>query len=368
MSKHIVIDARQFSTSSGRYVRELLSGLEKLDKENQYSILLLPEDIESYKPTNPNFTSVSAPFTQFSLSEQIGLLTFIYKLKPDLVHFAFAQQPMFYLKNKITTIHDLTALNYNSSEIPKPLYLYLRFFYRALIKSATRRSKYILTPSEFTKQELINLTNQPEDKIIVTYEAAGNKAPSESKPKFAEHIDQYNYIMYTGRPVLHKNLINLVKAFEKLHTNKPNLKLVLVGKLEKHYHKIQKYIEKNKIQNVIFTGFIPDSELNWLYKHCAAYVFPSLSEGFGLPGLEAMVQGAPVVSSNATCLPEIYGDAALYFNPNDPEDIALKIERVLGDNTYRKQLIAKGAKQVKKYSWEKTAKQTLAVYNKALGK
>jgi glycosyltransferase involved in cell wall biosynthesis len=117
---------------------------------------------------------------------------------------------------------------------------------------------------------------------------------------------------------------------------------------------------------VIFTGFVSEGELKWLYQNCVAYVFPSLSEGFGLPALEAIVSGAPVASSNATCLPEVYGDAAHYFDPLNVEDMAAKVGDIIDDPKLRAELIAKGKKQAAKYSWRRMAEQTLAVYNRAL--
>ena len=146
----------------------------------------------------------------------------------------------------------------------------------------------------------------------------------------------------------------------------PDLKLVLVGRKDALYKKHERYVAKKKIEGVIFTGYVPDGQLSWLYENCAAYIFPSLSEGFGLPGLEAMHQGAPVVSSNATCLPEVYGDAAEYFDPLDVDDIAKKINKVITDDNRRKELIKLGSKQVAKYSWRRMAEQTLTEYKKAL--
>jgi glycosyltransferase involved in cell wall biosynthesis len=143
--------------------------------------------------------------------------------------------------------------------------------------------------------------------------------------------------------------------------------LVLAGKKDQNYKLIEaKAKEGNLLDGVIFTGFVSEGELRWLYENCSAYIFPSLSEGFGLPGLEAMMHGAPVVSSNATCLPETHGDAAHYFDPLDTEDIAKKISEVLDDIKLRKELIEKGKKQAAKYSWRRMAEQTLAVYNKVL--
>ena len=142
--------------------------------------------------------------------------------------------------------------------------------------------------------------------------------------------------------------------------------LVLVGKKDINYERLEQQSRADLINNIVFTDFVSESQLRWLYENCSAYVFPSLSEGFGLPAIEAMVHGAPVVSSDATCLPEIYGDAALYFDPLDTTDMANKIEELLENKKLAKDLIEKGYKQAAKYSWERMAKQTLIVYEKAL--
>ena len=172
---------------------------------------------------------------------------------------------------------------------------------------------------------------------------------------------------YVGRPTPHKNLERLVEAFEILNQEREDLFLVLAGKNDKNYQRIKRLVDsKNLTSQVIFTDFVSEGQLRWLYENCQAYIFPSLSEGFGLPGLEAMIHGAPVVSSNATCLPEIYGDAAHYFNPLDVEDMAEKINEVISDNTLRQRLVKTGHAQAARYSWQKTARQTLEIYKSLL--
>jgi glycosyltransferase involved in cell wall biosynthesis len=141
---------------------------------------------------------------------------------------------------------------------------------------------------------------------------------------------------------------------------------VLAGKKDANYQRIEALVQKNGTTGVIFTDFVSEGQLRWLYESCAAYVFPSLSEGFGLPGLEAMQHGAPVVSSDATCLPEIYGAAAHYFDPLDPQAMADAINEVLTDKVLRQKLVAAGGDQVKKYSWQRMAEQTLELYQQAL--
>jgi glycosyltransferase involved in cell wall biosynthesis len=174
--------------------------------------------------------------------------------------------------------------------------------------------------------------------------------------------------MYLGTAFPHKNLERLVEAFDILHAIHPGLKLVLVGKKEKHYEELAQKVQAHpSAKNIIITGFLPDEQAKWLYEHCQAYVFPSLSEGFGLPALEAMGYGAAVVSSNATCLPELYGEAAQYFDPNGAKAMAVKISEVLGDKKLRGRLVTNGRKQVEKYSWHRMAEETMIVYKELLG-
>jgi glycosyltransferase involved in cell wall biosynthesis len=173
--------------------------------------------------------------------------------------------------------------------------------------------------------------------------------------------------MYIGRPLPNKNLQRLIEAFSIIKTTDPDFVLVLAGKKDVLYSKIEEDVKTKAIDNIVFTGFVSEGQLRWLYENCQAYVFPSLSEGFGLPGLEAMIHGAPVVSSNFTCLPEVYGEAVEYFDPMDVDDMASAIKRVINNETLRKKLIAAGYKQAAKYSWERMTKQTLQVYKTILG-
>jgi glycosyltransferase involved in cell wall biosynthesis len=144
--------------------------------------------------------------------------------------------------------------------------------------------------------------------------------------------------------------------------------LVLVGKKNASALQTEAYFTDQNYKNIVFTGFVADDQLAWLFKNCQAYIFPSLMEGFGLPGLEAMAYGAPVASSNATCLPEVYGKAAHYFTPTNVDSIAHAVEDILSNPTYRNELIANGYERVKTYSWQRMAEQTLAVYMNAIKK
>jgi glycosyltransferase involved in cell wall biosynthesis len=236
--------------------------------------------------------------------------------------------------------------------------------YKFVIKRAVRKSAKVIVDSDFVRNYLINFSGIKPDKISVIYEAADAIT---DRPEPLPELAGYRFLMYVGRPTPHKNLERLIEAFRQLQAQHPDLKLVLAGKQDANYQRIESSVHKKGLRGIIFTGFISEGQLRWLYENCAAYVFPSLSEGFGLPGLEAMQCGAPVVSSNATCLPEIYGDAAHYFDPRDVLAMAAAINEVLTDTKLRQKLVQAGHDQVRKYSWQRAAEQTLAVYKEALG-
>lgn len=361
--KRIVIDARELRTSSGRYVERLLHYLQQIDHEHEYKVLITSKDIDGWQPTNPNFTAVACDHKEFTFDEQLGLRRQIKKLKPDLVHFAFPQQPIWYRGRTVTTIHDLTTLRFNNPDKNPAVFRIKQQVYKHVIKRAARKATHVMTGSQFVKDDVARFTGINPDKITVTYESADPIAdPSERLPG----LGGKQFLMYIGRPTPHKNLERLIDAFVSLKAQYPGLLLVLAGKKDANYRRIETSVQKRGIKGVVFTDFVSEGQLRWLYEHCAVYVFPSLSEGFGLPGLEAMQHGAPVVSSDATCLPEIYGTAAHYFDPHDTQNMTDAINRVLADQKLRRQLVSAGQTQTHAYSWQRCAEQTLAVYVSAL--
>ena len=174
-------------------------------------------------------------------------------------------------------------------------------------------------------------------------------------------------MLYVGNAYPHKNLERLIKVFLKLKKNHNDLNLVLVGKEDYFYKRLKKYAQEIKAP-VTFAGFVPDKDLEVFFREAICYVFPSLYEGFGLPPLEAMTQGCPVVSSKESCLPEVLQDAATYFDPYDEEDIIKKIEKIINNQNLRAGLIQKGFEQYKKFSWDKAVEETLRVYKEVLRK
>jgi glycosyltransferase involved in cell wall biosynthesis len=361
--KKIVIDARESGTSTGRYIDKLIEYLHDLNPHFEIILLTKPHKVESLKKIAPKFQVLESPYKEFTFSEQIGFLRQLNKVKADLVHFGKTEQPVLYRGKTVTTIHDLTTARFRNPSKNWLVFTFKLLVYRWVVKEVAFKSRAVIVPSEYVKKDLQAYAKISLDKISVTYEATDKITDAQEA---IESLTNKQFIMYVGRPQPHKNLNRLVQAFAELKMNHPDLRLVFVGKSDVLYKNLELYVKKQKVSNVIFTGYVSEGRLRWLYEHAAAYVFPSLSEGFGLPPLEAMIHGAPIVSSNATCLPEIYGDAAHYFDPTDVDDMARKIDEVLSNPKLREELVEKGKIQVKKYSWKRMTEQTLDVYKKVL--
>lgn len=360
--KHIVIDARSRPSSTGRYIDRLLEHLQHVDQQHRYTVLLRPGD--NWQPQAPNWSTIVCPYKQFSFNP-VPLITFglfLSRLKPDVVHFGMTpQEPIWFFGKRVTTTHDLTMLRFvRAGKLPQWLHALRMVGYRFLFWYAHKRASQIIVPTQFVANDLTSLRPWTKEKITVTYEAS--EPPLDTAAKQLRGVKE-PFIMHVGSPLPHKNIERLIAAFEILKRSQPNLQLVLPGKKEQYFERLEASLQDNPIKDsVIIPGFVSDAELKWLYQNAEAYVLPSLSEGFGLPGLEAMAHGCPLVSSSATCMPEVYGNAAHYFDPENVEDMAAKINEVISSAAMRRDLIRKGYAQIKKYSWRKMAEQTRAVY------
>lgn len=361
--KHLVIDARESGTSTGRYIDKLIEYLHRLHLNHDITILTKTNRLDYLQKIAPNFKVIGTPYKEFSFAEQLGFRKQISSLKPDLVHFGMVQQPLLYHGRTVTTMHDLTTTRF-SNPAKNPIVFWVKQqVYKIVNVVAAHKSAHIIVPSNFVRQDVASYCHVPLSKITVTYESA-DVMPAGSAAY--EPVKDNPFIMYIGRPTPHKNLARLIDAFVELQKTRPDLYLVLAGKKDALYAMHEQSVTERGIRNVIFTDFIPDAQYRWLLEHCLAYVFPSLSEGFGLPGLEAMLHGAAVVASNATCLPEVLGDAAHYFDPLDVKDMTSKIAEVIDNQRLRDVLIQKGKVQAAKYSWQRMAEQTLEIYEQAL--
>jgi glycosyltransferase involved in cell wall biosynthesis len=359
----IAIDARESGTSTGRYVDKLIEYLHKLEPEFDIVVLTKAQRIDYFKTIAPRFATEQTRYKEFTFGEQLGLLRQVWGLKADLVHFAVTQQPVLYGGRVVTTVHDLITARFYNPTKNRLVFTVKQQVYKWVIKRVAKKSVRILTPTEFVKNDLVAFARINPDKVTVTYEAA-DKITEPPEP-FTGLADK-EFVMYVGRPQPHKNLRRLIDAFALVKKQHPDLHLVLAGKNDKAFEQLKSYANMNAIKDVVFTGFVSEGQLRWFYEQARAYVFPSLSEGFGLPGLEAMHYSLPVVSSNATCLPEVYQNAALYFDPKNINDMAEKISAVLDNPELAQKLIREGRQLVQAYSWRRMAEQTLEAYNKAL--
>ncbi len=359
----VVIDARESGTSTGRYVDKLVEYVHTLDLSFEIILLAKPHRVSFFEELAPNFKVVESPYKEFTLSEQLGFLKQIKSLGADLVHFTMTQQPVLYRGLSVTTIHDLTAIRFRNPAKNPVVFTFKQQVFKWVIKRAAKKSARIITISEFVKKDIAEYAGVNPDKITVTYEAA-DRILADAEPVVG--LERASFIMYVGRPTPHKNLKRLIQAFYLAQKTHQDLRLVLVGKTDDNYRRLQAWVDKKGISNVVFTDFATEGQLRWLYERARAYVFPSLSEGFGLPPLEAMIHGCPVISSNATCLPEINKNGALYFDPLDVNDIAEKIGGVLENPGIAERLAKEGKAVAAQYSWQRMAEQTLAVYQDAL--
>lgn len=375
----IGIDARLYGPLDkgiGRYTQKIIQQIEHLDQENEYFIFLRRENFDLLscakasegRYVNPHFHKILADYPLYSFKEQILLPLKLKKYHLDLVHFPHYNVPILYRGKFVITIHDLIHLKFNRQATTRfwPFYFLKYLFSRLITRLAIKRAIKILTVSEFVKNQIISYYKVNPNKITVIYEAT-NMAKKILPTNIQYPISgiQYPYLLYVGNAYPHKNLERLLQAF-KLVTDKlptTNYKLILVGKIDYFYQRLKKMVQELKLdERVIFAGAISDQELTNLYQNALAYVFPSLMEGFGLPGLEAMSHNCPVLSSNAGSLPEIYGKAAFYFDPIDTNDIAEKIKKIITEPDLREKLKKLGLEQVKKFSWKSCAEKTLKIY------
>ncbi len=361
----IVIDGRMLGwTGIGRYTKNLLKGLEKLDKKNEYFVLVQKSDWKAYSPAK-NFKKVECNIDPYGRANHAELPEVLRELKPDLVHFTHFPVPLGYNDPFVVTVHDLTLLDYNTARgglLPSLVYTAKQRLMKSVLKHALTAAKTVITPTQFVADDLVSRFKVAENKLAVTYEAAEKLA---GKPKKAGIKGPF--ILYAGNFYPHKNVAILIKALPEVLINHPVLKLVLVGPEDYFQGKLKQLAKKLGVEkSVVFPGFVEYERLLGFYKEAELFVFPSLSEGFGLGPLEAMAQGTPVLSSDASCMPEVLGEAAIYFDPHNHEQLAEEIDAALNSPEELVGLKKLGQKQATKYSWDKMAKQTLKIYDQAL--
>lgn len=372
MKKHIVIDARLYGpkhTGIGRYTKNLLIALKQLPNFNKYKFTLivyknLSEQIR--KDLGDRFNYFETDILHYSIKEQLILPFIIYSLKPDLVHFTHFNKPLLFFGNSVVTIHDLIKHFFKGKETTTRtqfLYWIKYVSYLVLINTVIKTSK-IIVPSNYWRDYLIkNFKLKPKD-ITTTHEAVDpNFFQGQSKLDLESISKPENYIIYTGNLYPHKNINIIFQALKQI----PDIKLKIICARSFFSQKIEKAVAQQKISSQVkFLGYLDDKDFKNTYQKALALVHPSFMEGFSLTGLEAMALNCPVVSSNSSCLPEIYQDSVLYFDPHKPNELISQINKLKKSPKLRNQLILAGNKQFKKYSWIHTATETLDVYQNLL--
>jgi glycosyltransferase involved in cell wall biosynthesis len=360
----IGIDCRLWNeTGVGRYIRNLVLNLQEIDKQNNYVLFVLPKDFEQVKSIirSPQFIVEAVNIRWHTIKEQIKFPSILNKNNLDLVHFPYFAVPIFYNRPFVVTIHDLIQYHFSSgqaSTLPLPVYNLKLLGYKFVLSKACQKAKNIITVSNATKQEITNHLRINPSKISVIYEGIDGNIENSKLKDFSSE----KYFLYVGNAYPHKNLKRLLKAFISLNSD---AKLVLVLKKDNFYNKLKQEVKRLDLsENIIFLQNVSDRELGNLYKKALALILPSLMEGFGLPALEAMANNCLVLVSSIPSFKEVCGDAAIYFDPNDINDIAKKITEVYSNDTYYySDKKKRGLERAKLFSWKKMARETLMIYN-----
>jgi glycosyltransferase involved in cell wall biosynthesis len=382
MPLRIVLDVRHIKDFGiGTYIRNLLIALSGIDSQNHYFLMVLPDDIHELAGLGSNFEPVPYHHQDSEKIDHIAFPMFVRNFAPDLVHFPLNQIPFLMPKPYVVTIHDMSSLLFGErSGMRENINLY--GFRRGLM-----RADRVIAVSEATRRDVEQMLGIPAQRLRQVYSAPDPKfldqhPPStaraagpdvwemEKKRMLERYQINYPFLLYSGRIRPHKNIPRLVEAFAVLrgelehHPLYGNLRLIIIGdEISRHPEVRRTVIQTRMEHSVRFLGFVPFDTLKVFYTAATAFVFPSLYEGFGLPPLEAMASGTPVVTSNASSLSEAVAEAAMIINPENVFDMARGIREVLLDNGLRARLIASGFKQVKQFSWQRTAAEVLAIYN-----
>jgi glycosyltransferase involved in cell wall biosynthesis len=362
----IAIDARKLHDFGiGTYIRNLLRYLARIDRENEYVLLCHAPDMGVAKTLGENFRTVLEPAANYSLSEQVHIPLVLMREKPNVFHAPHYVLPVGVRSRSVVTIHDCIHLMF-------PQYLPNRAAYafaRAAMWSAARRSARILTVSEASKRDILHFLNVPPEKISVVYNGIDERFWIEPSAEEIARVRErfqldHGFVLYAGTIKPHKNLVRLIEAFAALRKGEfEELKLLIIGDEISKLPALRRAVHSHKLhKHVRFLGFLPDETLAALYRLAAVFVFPSLYEGFGLPPLEAMASGTPVVTSNVSSLPEVAGDAAVLVDPYEVGSIVDGMRRVLTDQALAAELRTKGLMRARDFSWERSVARTHEIY------
>jgi glycosyltransferase involved in cell wall biosynthesis len=358
----IGIDGRLWSeTGVGRYIRNLVTELARIDDKNTYIVFLTKKGYDAFTPPNERWHKRIADVRWHTVKEQIVLPYIFGREHLDVLHVPYFNVPVLYPGRVVVTTHDLTILHFRTGRattLPPWMYALRRLGYSIIFSAGIRRAKKIFAVSKTTKADILSNFHVDQKKIIVTYEGVDNLFVSDTHRSDRRPING-TYLLYVGNAYPHKNLETLLEAFDRLVKVRSNIeiKLVFVGKDDHFTKRLKERTQRlASSRSVIFFGEAHDDELGGLYRHARAFVFPSLAEGFGLPAIEAVAFGCPVVCSDIPIFHEIVGDKGTYFDPTDVQDIVRALDGVL-------KITKKPAPFLDgRFSWREMAEKTLHAY------
>ena len=370
----IAIDARAFHwTGVGRYIRNLVTALAAKRLEGEYT-LLVPERQEDaiareLNDTDRFFRYVGVEPSYYSFKEQTRFVSQLDALDVDLVHFTHFNVPYLYTKPYVVTIHDITRFIFPGQ---KRQSLLQQLAYETIFAHAASAARHVITVSNTTMKDMKMLPFRHLAPMTTIYEGVDDdfRKPilplAKQKARLLVGTDR-PFLLFVGVWMSHKNLLRLMAAYENVRAKHPEVALVITGKPVPGYSNLIQYVRKHNLEkDVIFPGFAPHALLPALYAEATALVFPSLYEGFGLPPLEAMMCGTPVVASNVSSIPELLKDNAEYVNPESVDDIARGMLKIIEDTAYANKLAAQGIPHAQQFSWDTAAAQHVEVYKKAI--
>ena len=366
----IAIDARKLRDYGiGTYVRNLLRHLSRIDDTTDYVVLCGEQDCASVKDIGPNFRAVVDASGAYSVREQLSIPLDLRREGVDLFHAPHYVLPPLTPCKSVVTIHDCIHLRF-------PQYLPNRLGYayaRGSLWVATHRANRVLTVSEASKRDILRYFKVPPAKIDVIYNAIDERygrMPEADEIARVRERYQLNdpFVLYAGNIKPHKNLERLIEAFHMLRRGgMEQVKLLIIGDEISKYATLRRAVHKYKLhKHVRFFGFVPDATLAILYRLARVFVFPSLYEGFGLPPLEAMASGTPVITSNVSSLPEVVGDAAMLIDPYQPDAIAGAMRRVMLDDRLRDDMRERGLMRAREFSWGRSVTRIKEIYDEVM--
>jgi glycosyltransferase involved in cell wall biosynthesis len=374
----IAIDIRRMTEFGiGTYTRNIIRALGRLDRQNKYFLIGSPEKVREIGPLPPNFHTVPLLVSDRTWKGYFEFRTIVKRLQCDLVHIPHLfSRPRFLPCPYVMTVHDLLehmSRSKNGSGMSRALHYQLT---RRVLKEAAR----VFAVSNFTKSEVEKVFGIAPGKIEVIYNAIDERflhghATEADRQLIAErYLVTYPFLLYAGRISPHKNLIRIIEAFSALRGELekenlfPELKLIIIGDDLSGHPDLRRTVVRSGVHNdVRFFGFVPIEILRIFYDLAVVFLFPSLYEGFGLPPLEAMAHGTPVVTSNTSSLPEVVGNAAVLVNPENVFEIMRATHRVLVDRGFRERLKQAGYEQVQRFSWDDSARRVLRAYREVAG-